>query len=76
MDTVDYNLYPDEKYQNNWIRFYLSVFYGKEEKEIEDSEVEKFRILSNKFALASHFNWGLWAILQEHWSSIDFDFLG
>lgn len=30
----------------------------------------------NKFALASHYWWGLWAIVQAQHSPIDFDFMG
>jgi ethanolamine kinase len=29
----------------------------------------------NLFALAAHMFWGLWAIVQAHHSTIDFDFL-
>jgi len=29
----------------------------------------------NMYALASHFLWGLWGIVQDHISSIEFDYL-
>lgn len=29
----------------------------------------------NRFALASHYFWGYWAILQARYSPIDFDFI-
>ena len=75
VDTVDYNLYPSTEYQKHWLRTYLSHYYNKEADKIGNDELDKWIKLANKFALASHMSWGIWALLQEHWSSIDFDFL-
>lgn len=32
-------------------------------------------VMVNRFALASHYFWGYWAILQARYSPIDFDFI-
>ncbi|KAL6590804.1 kinase-like domain-containing protein, partial [Neocallimastix sp. 'constans'] len=51
---------------------HFNEFAGKEdvtEKEIEDIYREV-----NKFALLSHFYWGVWSILQAKYSQIDFDY--
>ncbi|KAG7236646.1 hypothetical protein INR49_000651 [Caranx melampygus] len=41
---------------------------------ITEAEVRQLYIQVCKFSLASNFFWGLWAILQSQYSSIDFDF--
>uniref|UniRef100_A0A3B4F8Y0 ethanolamine kinase n=1 Tax=Pundamilia nyererei TaxID=303518 RepID=A0A3B4F8Y0_9CICH len=43
---------------------------------VTDREVESLYVQVNQFALASHFFWGLWALIQARFSTIDFDFLG
>uniref|UniRef100_G1PB54 ethanolamine kinase n=1 Tax=Myotis lucifugus TaxID=59463 RepID=G1PB54_MYOLU len=44
--------------------------------DVTEKEVEKLFIQVNQFALASHFFWGLWALIQAKYSTIEFDFLG
>jgi hypothetical protein len=39
-------------------------------------DVENLYVKVNKFALAAHLFWGLWALVQARHSDIDFDFLG
>lgn len=90
VSTVDYSLYPDKEFQRAWLRVYLRVFNAKshsngdrdhdvepkeEEEEPKEEEVEKLLVLVNKFALASHFLWGTWALVQTEHSTIDFDYL-
>nr|KAF6452283.1 hypothetical protein HJG59_004661 [Molossus molossus] len=64
--------------QGQWLRSYLEAY--KEYKgfgtEVTEKEVEILFIQVNQFALASHFFWGLWALIQAKYSTIDFDFLG
>uniref|UniRef100_A0A3B3VD50 ethanolamine kinase n=1 Tax=Poecilia latipinna TaxID=48699 RepID=A0A3B3VD50_9TELE len=43
---------------------------------VSQRELETLYVQVNKFALASHFFWGFWALIQAKYSSIDFDFLG
>lgn len=72
---MDYNLYPNVEFQYQWLRSYLSHYFEKNEAEIDEKELEKWYIWTNKFALASHLFWGIWALVQAHYSKIDFDFL-
>ncbi|XP_069484559.1 ethanolamine kinase 1 [Ambystoma mexicanum] len=78
VNEVDYNLYPDKVLQKQWLHSYLEAF--KECKgittEVTDKEVEVLYVQVNQFALASHFFWGMWALIQAKYSTIDFDFLG
>ncbi|ETE61541.1 Ethanolamine kinase 1, partial [Ophiophagus hannah] len=78
VSEVDYNLYPSRKLQEQWLRSYLEAY--KEYKgfgtDVTAKEVEVLYVQVNQFALASHFFWGLWALIQAKYSTIDFDFLG
>lgn len=91
VSTVDYSLYPDQEFQRAWLRVYLREFNalgstvgngtGEEavkEEGVEPSkeEVERLLVLVNKFALASHFLWATWALVQAEHSTINFDYLG
>lgn len=54
---------------------YLDEYYGDRRTEITDEEIEELYNQVNKFAVAAHFLWGVWALLQAYHSSIDFDFM-
>lgn len=47
---------------------------SEEEDEEEMAQIEALRHEANEFALASHLQWALWALVQSARSSIDFDF--
>ncbi|KAM6115499.1 choline kinase alpha isoform 3-T3 [Pterocles gutturalis] len=70
--------YPSKKQQLHFISSYLSAFHdgfenlSNEEKSKLEEEV---LIEVNRFALASHFFWGLWSIVQAKISSIEFGYL-
>ncbi|KAH0516388.1 Ethanolamine kinase 1 [Microtus ochrogaster] len=57
---------------------YLAYDIGNHFNEfaVTEKEVETLFIQVNQFALASHFFWGLWALIQAKYSTIEFDFLG
>ncbi|XP_029350773.1 ethanolamine kinase 1 isoform X3 [Echeneis naucrates] len=78
LNEVDYSYYPARAFQLQWLRSYLEAY--KEHKgqgsDVTDREVEILYVQVNQFALASHFIWGLWALIQAKFSTIDFDFLG
>lgn len=78
VNEVDYSHYPDKELQRRWLRKYLESY--KEFKglvtEVTEKEIEILYIQVNQFSLASHFFWGLWALIQAKYSTIDFDFLG
>ncbi|XP_041441726.1 ethanolamine kinase 1 isoform X2 [Xenopus laevis] len=78
VSEVDYSLYPSRELQFQWLGAYLEAY--KEHKglnsDVTEKEVEVLYVQVNQFALASHFFWGLWALIQAKYSKIDFDFLG
>ncbi|XP_044305376.1 ethanolamine kinase 1-like, partial [Varanus komodoensis] len=78
VSEVDYSLYPNRKLQEQWLRAYLEAYkeYKGFETDVTEKEVEVLYVQVNQFALASHFFWGLWALIQAKYSTIDFDFLG
>ncbi|XP_065611174.1 choline kinase alpha isoform X2 [Cyrtonyx montezumae] len=70
--------YPSKKQQLHFISSYLSAFQDGFENlsNEEKSKLEEEMLLEvNRFALASHFFWGLWSIIQAKISSIEFGYL-
>lgn len=65
--------------QLRFIRAYLSEERSNADvikhHEATDEEEEAMLLEANVYALASHFLWGLWAIVQSHISSIEFGYL-
>ncbi|XP_070569897.1 ethanolamine kinase 1-like isoform X4 [Ptychodera flava] len=78
LDVVDFDNYPQKEFQLKWIKKYLSDWYTMSgvNKYVTDKDVEKLYVVVNKFALAAHFFWGLWTLIQSVHSTVDFDFLG
>lgn len=78
VSDVDYSRYPDRELQSQWLRAYLEAYkeYKGFRTKVTEREVEILFIQVNQFALASHFFWGLWALIQAKYSTIEFDFLG
>ncbi|XP_057227467.1 choline kinase alpha isoform X2 [Malurus melanocephalus] len=70
--------YPSKKQQLHFVSSYLCAFHdgfenlSNEEKTKLEEEV---LVEVNRFALASHFFWGLWSIIQAKISSIEFGYL-
>lgn len=78
VDEVDFSRYPDRAYQLEWIRYYLECQAeqnGRSPADITERDVEDCYVKTNKFALAAHFFWGSWALVQARFSKLDFDFL-
>ncbi|KAF6721542.1 Ethanolamine kinase 1 [Oryzias melastigma] len=73
---VDYSRYPSVALQRDWLTAYLESYKHNTGREVTvtEAEVTQLYIQVCKFSLASNFFWGLWAILQSRFSSIDFDF--
>ncbi|XP_006171419.1 choline kinase alpha [Tupaia chinensis] len=70
--------YPTRKQQLHFISSYLSAFRNDFENlsSEEKSIIEEEMLLEiNRFALASHFFWGLWSIVQAKISSIEFGYM-
>uniref|UniRef100_A0A8C0P4F0 Ethanolamine kinase n=1 Tax=Canis lupus familiaris TaxID=9615 RepID=A0A8C0P4F0_CANLF len=70
--------YPTRKQQLHFISNYLAAFQNEFENlsNEEKSIIEEEMLLEvNRFALASHFFWGLWSIVQAKISSIEFGYM-
>lgn len=69
--------YPTKKQQLHFIRHYLAeVRKGATISKEEQKKLEgDLLVESNRYALASHFFWGLWSILQASMSTIEFGYL-
>ncbi|KAF8794050.1 Ethanolamine kinase 1 like protein [Argiope bruennichi] len=76
--NFDPNLYPSKDFQINWLKIYLEAWYIENKlnpKDITEEEIEKFYIIVNKFALAAHLYWGIWALIQSAYSKLELDYL-
>lgn len=74
VDVIDYRHYPSKEFQLKWLRCYLEVYLGPD-KCVTERDVNVLYVQTNKFALASHFLWTVWALIQAEHSTIDFDFV-
>eukprot|EP00794_Sanderia_malayensis_P018159 gene18159-19971_t len=75
---VDYSRFPDKELQLKWFRIYLQEIEERKwnfESDLTSERLEKLYIEVNKFSLASHLYWGVWAIMQAYSSEINFDFM-
>ncbi|NXJ70506.1 EKI2 kinase, partial [Rostratula benghalensis] len=77
---VDYRLYPSRETQLQWLRSYLQAYKqltqgGPGGSEVSEEELEALYVQVNKFSLASHFLWACWGLIQDKYSTIDFNFL-
>ncbi|KAI8078200.1 kinase-like domain-containing protein [Gilbertella persicaria] len=69
----EYWRYPTKEFQMKWYDWYLTEF----NKGVRPSEQDKEQLFKevNGFSLASHFYWGLWAMIQAKISDIDFNYM-
>ncbi|XP_072519845.1 ethanolamine kinase 1 [Salminus brasiliensis] len=76
VNNVDYSLYPSQELQWDWLTEYLQSLRSCSgvDAAVTEREVQQLYIKVCKFSLASHFCWGVWALLQATYSTIDFDF--
>ncbi|XP_052900363.1 ethanolamine kinase [Anopheles moucheti] len=74
IDDIDYGRYPTQDFQRSWLRVYLQEYLG-ESIPVTDSAVQRLYVQVNQYALASHFFWAIWALIQAEHSTIDFDFI-
>ncbi|XP_041967052.1 ethanolamine kinase 1-like [Alosa sapidissima] len=75
--TIDYGLYPSVALQLDWLTSYLrsSRSITGKGSAVSEQDAKNLYVTVCKFSLASHFFWGLWAILQARYSTINFDFI-
>ncbi|XP_053362551.1 ethanolamine kinase 1 [Clarias gariepinus] len=77
VDNVDYSLYPSRELQWDWLSSYLQSLRtnSRVESHVTQGDVNTLYIQVCKFTLVAHLNWGMWALLQAKYSTINFDFL-
>ncbi|XP_036182313.1 choline kinase alpha isoform X2 [Myotis myotis] len=70
--------FPTRKQQLHFISSYLAVFPNETENLSNEEKFiieEEMLVEVNRFALASHFFWALWSIVQAKISSIEFGYM-
>ncbi|XP_013884346.1 choline/ethanolamine kinase [Austrofundulus limnaeus] len=68
--------YPTREQQLLFIRSYLTEQRKHTDSTMDQTQVEENMILeANRYALASHFLWGLWSIIQAKLSKIEFGYM-
>ncbi|XP_036373729.1 choline/ethanolamine kinase [Megalops cyprinoides] len=70
--------YPNREQQLHFIRSYLAESGGYSENTMHEDQArieEEMIIETNRYALASHFLWGLWSIIQAKISTIEFGYM-
>ncbi|XP_034372242.1 choline/ethanolamine kinase isoform X4 [Arvicanthis niloticus] len=69
--------YPTREQQLRFIRHYLAEVQKGEilSEEEQKKQEEDLLVEISRYALASHFFWGLWSILQASMSTIEFGYL-
>ncbi|KAI9486588.1 MAG: kinase-like domain-containing protein [Benjaminiella poitrasii] len=69
----EYWRYPTKEFQLKWYEWYLTEFNCGVKPSEEDKEQLYKEV--NGFSLASHFYWGLWAMIQAMVSDINFNYM-
>ncbi|XP_023284081.1 choline/ethanolamine kinase-like [Seriola lalandi dorsalis] len=68
--------YPTREQQLHFIRNYLSEQKRYSDVTMDQTQTEEDMIIeANRYALASHFLWGLWSIIQAKISKIEFGYM-
>uniref|UniRef100_A0A8C7XHI3 ethanolamine kinase n=1 Tax=Oryzias sinensis TaxID=183150 RepID=A0A8C7XHI3_9TELE len=68
--------YPSREQQLLFIRSYLGEYDNNSEVGVDRTQIEEDMIIeANRYALASHFLWGLWSIIQAKLSKIEFGYM-
>lgn len=75
MQDIDYTNYPTKEFQLNWLRVYLINYHKNDNVEVTEKDVLQLYAEVNKFALAAHLFWLLWAHNQAEHSDISYDFI-
>ncbi|KAG7522008.1 hypothetical protein JOB18_011309 [Solea senegalensis] len=68
--------YPTREQQLHFIRNYLAEQRRHSDIPTDQAQIEEDMIIeANRYALASHFLWGLWSIIQAKISKIEFGYM-
>ncbi|KAI8610958.1 choline/ethanolamine kinase [Chytriomyces sp. MP71] len=69
----EWDLYPSADFQRVWLRKYLET--ASRGMPVSDEEVSRLYAEVNKYALAAHLYWSIWALFQAENSDLDFDYV-
>lgn len=74
---LDPKKYPNKRQQRLFFTSYLTQYHISTGKpaEVTEEEIAQLTREVNAFALAAHFLWGLWAIIQASTSDLEFGYL-
>ncbi|KAF9411799.1 hypothetical protein HW555_009496 [Spodoptera exigua] len=72
IDDIDYDRYPCEEFQFEWIKVYLAMYLDVDHP--TEPQIRKVYKEVQQMSLLSHFLWGIWSLVQYEHSNIDFDF--
>ncbi|KAI9352000.1 kinase-like domain-containing protein [Obelidium mucronatum] len=72
----EWDLYPNEEFQRKWLSEYLATSLSCPLEQVPQDELVKLYAEVNKYALAAHLYWGIWALVQAEISDLDFDYAG
>ncbi|XP_035521667.1 choline/ethanolamine kinase [Morone saxatilis] len=68
--------YPTREQQLHFIRGYLAEQRRYSDFAMDQTQIEEDMIIeANRYALASHFLWGLWSVIQAKISKIEFGYM-
>uniref|UniRef100_A0A3P8RB22 Ethanolamine kinase n=1 Tax=Astatotilapia calliptera TaxID=8154 RepID=A0A3P8RB22_ASTCA len=68
--------YPTREQQLLFIRSYLAEQHKDTNVAVDQTQIEEDLIIeANRYALASHFLWGVWSIIQAKISKIEFGYM-
>lgn len=73
IDDIDYDRYPCEEFQFDWIKVYLAMYLDIDHP--TEPQIRKVYKEVQQMSLLSHFLWGIWSLVQYEHSDIDFDFV-
>lgn len=73
--NLDFSLYPTKEQQLRFLSKYLSTCGVNKDDQNFQVELDNIYLEVNVFALSSHLLWGIWGILQQLRSTIEFDYI-
>lgn len=71
-------LYPDEKYQKEWLIIYLTEYQrinSITNRPLTDKFLDDVYNQVRVFSLCAYLFWGIWALFQAENSTVDFDYV-
>ncbi|KAI2803706.1 hypothetical protein RDWZM_001636 [Blomia tropicalis] len=79
VDSYDSNKFPNKQFQIKWIESYIEMYWQQSSNTNcdvpKDVQVINLYEQVEKFTLAAFLYWGIWALVQDINSSIEFDYM-